>query len=275
MSLTKVAIVTGSNKGIGFEIVKGLCLNFNGHVYLTSRNSDNGHNAIKRLEKEGYKVHFHQLDIDDSSSILELKKYILETYGGVDILVNNAAVLLGKNDSRPLSEKIEQTIKTNYFSTLDISKVFLPLIKPNGRVVNVSSYLGISALQKCSSLLQSEFRSNGLSEDRLSQLMRDYVDKAKQNKLKENGWPENAYDVSKLALILLSKIHADWITHHGNKNVLLNSCCPGWVRTDMGGSFAPKSTKQGAETPLYLALLPEGSSSPHGEFVSEKKIQKW
>lgn len=84
--------MTGGNKGIGLAIVKGLCKQFDGIVYLTARDIQRGLNAVKELEGEGLKVKFHQLDITDENSINTFHDYLQKTYNGLDILVNNAAI---------------------------------------------------------------------------------------------------------------------------------------------------------------------------------------
>ena len=92
MSNKKVAVVTGGNKGIGFAIVKGLVAKFDGAVYLTARNVERGNGAVKELEKSGVVASFHQLDIDDRSSVEKLRDYMKDKYGGIDVLVNNAGI---------------------------------------------------------------------------------------------------------------------------------------------------------------------------------------
>ena len=124
MSFNKVAFVTGANKGIGFEIVKGLCAKFNGDVYLTSRNKDRGLKAVKKLQDDGVNVNYHQLDITSKESISKLSSYMLDKYGGVDVLVNNVGIMLGKNKPGLLIEK-EHTFETNFFGTCDVSTAFL------------------------------------------------------------------------------------------------------------------------------------------------------
>lgn len=84
--------MTGSNKGIGFEIVKGLCKKFKGIVYLTARDTKRGETAVEKLKELGFNPRFHQLDIDDQNSVNSLRDYIKNTHGGLDILVNNAGV---------------------------------------------------------------------------------------------------------------------------------------------------------------------------------------
>jgi carbonyl reductase 1 len=89
---SRVAVVTGSNKGIGFAIVRGLCKQFAGDVYLTARDEGRGRAAVASLEAEGLSPKFHQLDITSQESIDSLKKFVLEKYGGIDVLVNNAGI---------------------------------------------------------------------------------------------------------------------------------------------------------------------------------------
>jgi len=136
----KVAIVTGGNKGIGLAIVRALLCKFDGDVYLTSRNEDLGHEAVKQLTAEGLrKVKYHQLDIDDVKSIEQLKYEIVSLYGGIDILVNNAGIAFKVHDQTPFGTQATVTMKTNYFGTLQVSKILLPCMSQYGRVVNVSS----------------------------------------------------------------------------------------------------------------------------------------
>merc|ERR1711935_922900 len=92
IKMTKVAIVTGGNKGIGFTIVKGLAKVFNGDVFLTARNVERGMTAVKTLEKENIHVKFHQLDIDNPESNAKIAAFMKDNYGGIDILINNAAI---------------------------------------------------------------------------------------------------------------------------------------------------------------------------------------
>lgn len=78
-----------------------------------------------------------------------------------------------------------------------------------------------------------------------------------------------------MGVTALSKIQARALTEDSREDILLNACCPGWVRTDMAGPKAPKTIDEGAETPVYLALLPPNAGKPHGEFVRDKKVQEW
>lgn len=97
MSSTRVAVVTGSNKGIGLAIVRALCSQFSGDVYLTARDPERGKAAVTQLSEEGLKPLFHQLDIADLKSIQTLRDFLKEKYGGLDVLVNNAGIAFKGN----------------------------------------------------------------------------------------------------------------------------------------------------------------------------------
>uniref|UniRef100_A0A673SYV4 Carbonyl reductase 1 n=1 Tax=Suricata suricatta TaxID=37032 RepID=A0A673SYV4_SURSU len=219
-SHTRVALVTGANKGIGLAIVRDLCRQFSRDVVLT------------QLQAEGLSPRFHLLDIDDLQSIHALRDFLRKEYGGLDVLVNNAGICF------------------------------------DSRVVNASSIMSFVALEYCSPGLQQNFRSETITEEELVGLMRKFVDDVK------NGVHQN--EVSEMGLTVLSRIHARKLSEQRREHkILLNACCPGWVRTDMGGPKSIKTLEEGAETPVYLALLPSDAKGPHREFVMEKKVEQW
>ncbi|XP_006886792.1 PREDICTED: carbonyl reductase [NADPH] 1-like [Elephantulus edwardii] len=275
-SSTRVALVTGGNKGIGFAIVRELCRQFSGDVVLTARDVTRGQTAVQQLQAEGLNPRFHQLDIDDLQSIRALRDFLRREYGGLDVLVNNAGIAFKNADPTPFHIQAEVTMKTNFFSTRNICRELLPLMKPHGRVVNVSSMMSVMSLKSCSPELQQKFRSDTITEEELVALMNKFVEDSKNGVHEKEGWPNTAYGVSKIGVTVLSRIQARNLSaqRKGDK-ILLNACCPGWVRTDMAGPNATKSPEEGAETPVYLALLPPDAEGPHGQFVSEKKIKQW
>ncbi|KAJ8352476.1 hypothetical protein SKAU_G00239520 [Synaphobranchus kaupii] len=244
MSTNKVALVTGSNKGIGFAVVRSLCKNFTGDVYLSAR--DVGREIFSRRNTAA-------------------SMYSLTT-----------PVLRSKSPIPRLLESKLRSLRTNFFASRDMCNEFLTIIKPGGRVVNVSSVMSSIALKNCSSELQARFRSSDITEEELVMLMEKFVQEAQNGEHTQKGWPNTAYGVSKIGLTVLSKIQARRLREERTGDqILLNACCPGWVRTDMAGPNATKSPDEGAVTPIYLALLPPGVTEPHGQFVSEKQVQVW
>lgn len=143
-----------------------------------------------------------------------------------------------------------------------------PVLSVAGRVVNVSSLQGSKALENCSEDLQEKFRCDTLTEGDLVDLMRKFVEDTRNEVHEREGWPDSAYGVSKLGVTVLSRILARQLDEkRKGDRILLNACCPGWE-----GSRTPE---EGAETPVYLALLPPDATEPQGQLVCDKVVQTW
>ncbi|KFO20379.1 carbonyl reductase [NADPH] 1 [Fukomys damarensis] len=272
-SCRRVALVTGANKGIGFAVTRELCRRFSGDVVLTARDEARGRAAVQQLQAEGLSPRFHLLDIDDLQSIRAVGDFLRREYGGLDVLVNNAGIFFNKGDPTPFHLVAEATMKTNFFGTLNVCKELLPLMRPQGRVVNVSSMSSSMALKGCSPELQQKLQSETITEEELVKFINKFMEDMKNEGHEKEGWQNNAYGVSKIGVTVLSRIQARKLSEERRGDrILLNACCPGWVRTDMGGHSAPKSPEEGAETLVYLALLPPDAEGPHGQFVQEKNV---
>ncbi|CAG2237829.1 CBR1 [Mytilus edulis] len=252
---TRVAIVTGANKGIGSAIVETLCKQFDGDVILTGRSEERCKAAVAQLQEKGLSPKYYTLDIDDSSSITKLKEFVNDNYGGIDILVNNAGI---SNKVGTIGERATTTCGTNYFGTLNVCNTLFPLLKPHARVVNVSSMASQEAISKCSEEMRSKFKQPNITMDELTALIQQFIDAAQNDDHEKQGFFLKPYGMSKL-----------------EEDIIVNACCPGYVATDMTLNKGPKTKMQGADTPVYLALLPPGTSSPKGDFVSERTIENW
>ncbi|XP_067084687.1 uncharacterized protein [Osmerus mordax] len=183
----------------------------------------------------------------------------------------------GQDDAtEPFGEQAEVTMRTNFWGTLWVSHALLPILRPNARVVNISSFVSKRALDQCSPQLQAKFRDPKLSEEELCGLMGEFVTAAQKGSHQAEGWPNTAYGTTKIGVTVMSMIQARELTKtRAGDGILLNACCPGWVRTDMAGDTAPKSPEEGAQTPTYLALLPVGAKEPHGHLVWDKVVREW
>ena len=172
--------VSGSNQGIGFGIVKELCAKFEGVVYLTARDESRGKEAVESLRQLDLNHRFHQLDIDDESSVIKLRDYLKDSYGGLDVLVNNAGVAFKIPTTVPFSQQAVFTLQTNFFNTEKVCQILFPILKPHARVVNLSSRRGhllmISGNEPAAEQLRFKLSSVELSAEDLRQLMRDFVE---------------------------------------------------------------------------------------------------
>jgi len=289
----RVAVVTGSNKGLGREIVKGLCKSFDGDVFLTARDEARGLEAIKDLQTEGLSPHFHLLDITDHDSIVTLRDFLQREYRGLDLLVNNAAVLFYENATESLAEQVKQTIQVNFFANLDVCQVLFPLLRPHARVVNMSSGAGRAGYLHLPSDTQTKLLKPDMSMKEVSSLMLQYSDAAQSGKLDEEGFhmrreqileglpavrSDNgmgAYSYSKIGINLMTKIQQKEFDEQGADDIIVNCCCPGYVNTDMTHGNGILSVEEGAVTPLYCCLLPPKCGVPRGAFIELKQEVDW
>ncbi|CAG5124073.1 unnamed protein product [Candidula unifasciata] len=271
----RVAVVTGANKGVGFGIVRALCKRFNGDVYLTSRDEGRGQIAVQELEKEGLQPRYHQLDLNSHDSIVRLRDFLQKQYQGLDVLVNNAGIAYKNDSPAPFSEQAEVTVKTNFFDTLAVCEVLFPILRPHARVVNVSSMLSQVALAKCSDKWKSRFTDPDITMEELTSIMKQFVQAAQDNTLDQEGFPQTAYGMSKIGVTVMSIIQQRQLDRQGKEDIVVNACCPGYVATDMSSHKGQLTIDQGAETPVYLALLPPNVQSPRGQFVREKAVSPW
>ena len=227
--------MSGANRGIGYEICRQL-LRQGITVVLTSRSAAKGRAAVKSLAEEGLEVDHHLLDVTNAVGIRALAGYVAKRYGRLDILVNNAGVLLDPHGSRIADARPSiwrETLDTNLLGPLQLTQALLPLMRKHG-------YGRIVNI------------SSGLGQ------------------LSAMGTGTPAYRVSKTALNALTATLAAELAGTG---ILVNAACPGWVRTAMGGSGAPLSVEEGADTPVWLATLPDGG--PTGGYFKERKRIPW
>lgn len=275
MSSPRVFVVTGSNKGIGRSIVKLLLQDKEEKiVYLTSRNEELGLKTVKELEEKSLKASFHQLDITDKSSINKLRDHLSDKHGGLDVLVNNAGMAYKGSSTAPFAEQAEVTVNCNFFGTLNVCDALFPLLRPNARVVHVSSLVSEYAFKSLSPEMKAKFGDGNLTIEGLKDLINEFVVAAKEDKVKERGFATTAYGMSKVGESIMTIIQQKMFDQEPEKrNIIVNACCPGLVDTDMtGGKYAnAMPPDEGADTPTFLALLPLDATEPKGRFCKLRK----
>jgi NAD(P)-dependent dehydrogenase (short-subunit alcohol dehydrogenase family) len=234
----KIAVVTGANRGMGFEACRQLGkLGF--RVVLTARDPEKGEEAARALRDEGLEVVAHTHDVNDPQSAENLASFVESEYGEVHVLVNNAGEFfdIEEGDSASIlatsKEALTRSFETNTIGAVLTAQALVPLMKKtgHGRIVNVSSGMG------------------GITE-------------------MNGGYP--GYRLSKAALNASTRVLSEELK---DDNIKVNALCPGWVRTDMGGENAPLSPEEGVDTTVYLSTLPD--DGPTGTFFRKRAPILW
>lgn len=239
--MSTIALITGANRGIGFEVARRL--GTTGIIILAgARDQTKAHAAAERLKNAGIQAHPIEIDVDNETSVAAAAKKTGEDFGRIDILVNNAGINI-EAGTRPKDlslDALRQTFETNVFGAFLTTKHFVPLLKKSRapRIINVSSSLG--SLSSMSDPAYSAYGANFA-----------------------------AYNASKAALNALTVVFAKDLA---KDRITVNSVCPGWVKTELGGDNAPRSVEQGAEIIVTLAL---SGNPPTGTFSNDAGPIAW
>ncbi len=227
--MDRTLLVTGGNRGIGLAIVQGLSENENDTVLLGCRNLKQGKDLAQSIGKNVIAV---ELDLSNQEQLNLNIEAILKDHSKIDVLVNNAGILIDGNLLEVSMKDIELSAQINSLAPIQLVKKIAPIMIRNnyGRIVNISSGWGSFG--------------EGI-----------------------NG--PFAYSTSKAFINALTKNGSLALT----QNVKMNSMCPGWVRTDMGGANANRSPEEGAATALWLSNLPD--DGPNGSFFRDKEQIEW
>jgi len=229
----KVALVTGANRGIGHEIVSQLA-KAGLEVILTARAEERGRRAAEKLKEKGLDVVFHQMDVTMTADIQKVEQFVYSKFGRLDILINNAAVI---GESTGICESgILET------SPADGDQLFRSACDYSGYASAIEKERGPACIINITSGMGSWNDLNG-----------DHA----------------AYKLSKAGLNSLTVMFSNALR---SSNVKVNSVCPGWVRTEMGGAGAPRSVGQGADTIVWLPLAPV---IPEGKCLRNRKEINW
>jgi len=234
---TRLAVVTGAYRGLGLETCRQLA-GRGIRVILTARAADKAQAAAHALQAQRLDVLPHALDVTDAASVDALARHLKETYGRLDVLVNNAGIFVdpyppatGSSVFDADFELIHKSMETNAYGALRVARALIPLMNGRGAVVNVSSGMGqLSDMNGCCP----------------------------------------GYRLSKTALNAVTRILADELKQ---TKVKVNSVCPGWVRTEMGGANAERSVEEGAAGIVWAACLTD--EGPSGGFYRDGKVIPW
>ena len=243
MSTSKIALITGANKGIGLETARQLAKQ--GITVLAgARDEAKANAAAAELSKERLDVHGIVIDVNEAGSIQKAADRIERDYGRLDILVNNAGVFLDEREGKPSEQPLEvwrNTFETNLFGLVATTQALLPLLRKSaaGRIVNLSSILGSITLHATPG-----------------------------SPIYDSKTP--AYDASKSAVNSYT-VHLAWELK--DTPIKVNSAHPGWVKTEMGGEGATMEIEEGAKTSVALATL--GPDGPSGQFLHLGETLPW
>jgi NAD(P)-dependent dehydrogenase (short-subunit alcohol dehydrogenase family) len=228
-----IVAVTGGNRGIGFEICRQLAAR-GARVVLTARKPEAGAAAIAKLAKENLTAEFCPLDVTDGKSVAALRDFLKERYGHVDVLINNAGIIAEGEDNA---------------LNVDLATVRATLETNALGPLHVAQCL--APLLKRSTSGRIVNMSSGMGE------------------LSDNSGGHAAYRISKTALNAVTATLAAEL----RGAVAVNSVCPGWVRTDMGGPHAALDVTRGADTAVWLAL--DARQKLTGKFIRARKVIPW
>jgi NAD(P)-dependent dehydrogenase (short-subunit alcohol dehydrogenase family) len=306
--MPKIAIVTGGNQGLGWELVRGLCRVLRGDgksgasggeggsrtsasggdargggarggegdavVYLTARDRGRGEAAVASLNHEGLQPRLEIVDVRDTARVEEFAKAVADRHGGVDVVLSNAAAR--RPGGVPDAEIIRTFVDTNNHGTLRMINAFGPLLNDGARFVVVASMFG--SLRYLPEHLRGRFDVAKMSLRDVGDVMDAYARLVETGRAAEEGWPESINIASKIGQVAAIKIMArEWEQEARRRDILINAACPGLLDTeasrpwfdDMSSALTPE---QGAVDVLWLATLPAGTRHPYGELVQHRKV---
>ena len=270
----QVILITGANKGIGFHLVKKFIENSSKTdvlILLGCRSLENGKHALALLNFPR-NVHLIELDVTSKESVLQSIAEIKQKYGGqLDVLVNNAGIC-----TREITMDVARNVmNTNYYGTQMLNEHFIPLMKENGRIINVSSGVGTMILQESSKEIQEKFTSSTLTKTQLDQLVDDFLWSVQNKTIEQLGYNVKSeflvYGVSKAALNSLTQIEAREFS--SIKNLIFISVTPGLCATDMTiGMANTRSPELGADSILYVIKTPRSQLVNGGFYRDGKQV---
>ncbi len=279
----KIAIILGATRGIGRALpgVLGAALGTGAIIYVTARNAADGERLARELGGEGVTARWLAFDLADPASPARVAAILRERHGGVDVVVQNGAYMprngiSAVEDARPM-------IVSNSHGTLRVLRSFLPILRPDGRLVIVASSMGL--LRNLPEHLRARFDTTRADPDAINATMDAYVSAVEAGAAAAEGWPDWVNYPSKVGQVAVTRAFARWAKEAGvlPAGALINAACPGVTLTDatrdfMGTVFKPEDAQTPEQAALglaQLATLPAGTSEPYGELVRHGKVLRF
>ncbi len=267
----KIALVTGSNQGIGFEIAKQLYhKNVFDLILLGCRNVQAGKEAMQQIisspPSSSTKLECVPVDLAKFETILLLKEYLQSHSYRLQVLINNAATAShGPSLTRDIAAN---TLQVNYFGTKHLIEQLIDCMVTNGeaRIINVSSMMGQYYTDAKSQSIKANISSMKLSD--VDQLANDFIEAVAKNQVEQHGWRNNSYAVSKLLLNTFTQIYVRDVLP---KTITMNCMCPGYTKTSMSSFKGTKTPAEGASTAVWLATDSSVKNETGGFYQDCKK----
>jgi carbonyl reductase 1 len=279
----RVALVTGGTKGIGYMIGKEMLRKIpSSFAFLTSRGETSGMDSILGMELGGgarKRAKFITMDVRNQSCVKEHADAIIQKYGGVDILINNAAIF-EKPDLKNFHEQAIKLLKTNYWGTKNVIKAFFHEPKENARMINITSNLAhVKEKQTCEvETLKARTRNRFLLAKNLFELdglVLKFEDDVFRGRCKDEGWPECAFSVSKMAVNAYTRLLQEDLDEQGRKDVVVNAVYPATKHSKINqDGFDLITREQAAQFVFYMATtMPNNPDRfPRGEVIFENSM---